>query len=297
MKRPKFKTAAKITITVLALAAIGGGWYWSRIQWIPAGYVGVIYNAASGLEPKIYPPKAVFVGWRKRLFTYPTRLMAAIYTQDPQAGEVKTADGILITTNDNANTTFDVAVMYRVKPDDVLKVFNSFGAIPIEEVQTLHIRRAVREAASVVGTQYDVFQLMGPKREEASQRMTEELQTRLAPKGITVETAMLAGDYPTADINQKITSRVNSFTELEISKLKQEIAEVERSKAVILAEAEQKAAALSSAQSGQRNVDLLKLEAAEAAIQRWNGELPPVSSKPGQTIVIGGNGLIGTGGK
>ena len=32
---------------------------------------------------------------------------------------------------------------------------------------------------------------------------------------------------------------------------------------------------------------MLQLQADQAAIDRWNGELPPIQQAPGQTIVIG----------
>jgi hypothetical protein len=263
-----------------------GGCAVSRTRWIPAGYVGLIYDASSGLQHKVYKPQAIFVGFRQQLYVYPTRLQNALYTQDPSAGEIRAADGILITTDDNANTTFDVAVIYRVKPENVEQVFNEFGAISIEDIQSMHIRRAVKEAANVVGTQYELFALMGPKREEASQKLTVELQNRLGRKGISIDRAMLGGCYPTPEFQQKITSRVNAYIELEISRLRQQIAEIDRQVALVKNESEAQAQNLSAATTKDRSIELLKLEAQRAAIEKWNGSLSPVSPRPGQTIVI-----------
>lgn len=228
MKRPKLKTVLRNFLLVLIIGAFTFMIVMSRMQWIPAGYVGVIYDASGGLQDKILRPQATFVGWRQQLYIYPTRLQNALYTNDPSAGERRTSDAILVTTNDNANTAFDVSVIYRVEPKDVIKVFNAFGPISIEEIQTLHIRRAVKEAVNAVGTQYDLFALMGAKRQEASTRMTEELVKRLSPKGITIEFAMLGACQPSANVQQKITSRVNSYVELEISRLRQQVAEIDR---------------------------------------------------------------------
>jgi len=233
MKRIKLKSLLRWLI-VFAVFGIGYGvFWWVRTRWIPAGFVGVIYDASGGLQQKVYPPSAVTVGWRQQLYTYPTKLQAAIYTQDPDAGEERTADGILVTTNDNASTIFDVAVFYHVEPKDVFKAFDAFGPIPIEDIQALHIRRAVKEAANAVGTQYDLFELMGPKRQIAGEQMRKELQDRLSRKGITIDNAMLGSCYPSPEIQGKITSRVNSYVELEISILKRQIAEIERQIAIV----------------------------------------------------------------
>lgn len=284
--RPSLKKFVIRSATVLILALFGFMFYMSRTDWVPAGYVGVIYDANKGIIPEVYKPSAIWIGWRQQLYIYPTRLQAAIYTEDPTAGESRAADGIMVTTNDNANTLFDVVVIYRIEQADVIKVFNAFGAVPVEEIQRTFIRRAVKEVANEVGTQYDLFALMGVKREEASKKVTESLKKKLSEKGIKVEVAMLGGCYPSQDIQQKITSRVNSYVELEISRLKREIAEIDRKVAVVKGEASSQASALTSGQVAGRSLELLRLEASEQAIEKWNGSLPAISPKPGQTIVL-----------
>lgn len=289
----KLKRALAIAGGIVGLVLVYETWVYSRTQWVPAGHVGVIYDAQGGLQKNVIKPRAVYVGWRQQLYTYPTQLQAAIYTQDADEGEVRSADGILITTNDNANTTFDVVVMYRVQPENVLTVFNEFGPIPIDDIQTQHIRRAVKEAVNVVGTQYDVFQLMGPKRQEASEAITKELQNRLGRKGITVENVMLGGCYPTPEVQSKITARVNSLTELQISRLRGQLADIEKQTALVRAQAEAESRKVSAAQVQGKSIEMLKLDTAEAALKKWNGQLPVLESKPGQTIVIGQDVMSG----
>lgn len=287
------KTKVRVWIVALLLVGIFGfGWWRSRVQWIPAGYIGVIYNAHGGLESKIYKPQALYIGFFQTLYTYPTTVQNALYTQDPSAGELKAADGILITTSDNANTTFDVSVIYRVKEEDVFRVFNAFGAIPIADIQTLHLRRAVRDATSEVGSQYDVFQLMGPAREEASDKLTKSLQAKMAIKGITVDRALILNAYPANDMAQKINSRVNGYTLLQISQLQSQIAEINRQASVVQGEAQQKAQSLTASQTVDKSLAFIRLELQEAAVDKWNGHLSPLSSDGKQTIVIGGNGVI-----
>jgi|GEM_PF-708680 len=266
-------------------------YYFTFTHWIPAGYVGVIYNAQGGLEKKFYMPQAVTLNWFQQLYTYPTKLQNAVYSQDPNSGEVKAADGISITTSDNANTVFDISVLYRVKPDDVFKAFSAFGAIPIEDIQSQHIRRAVKEAASAVGSQYDLFSLMGPKRQEASDRLTDSLRDILARKGITVEQAMILTVYPNVDTSAKINSRVNGYIQIDISSLNQKIAEINRQTSVLTAEAKQKAQSMTAAATSQKSLDVIQMDNTEAAIERWDGKVSPLSSDGHQTIVIGSDAL------
>jgi len=277
--------AGRLT-ALLVVGGIGWGFFLSRCQWVPAGHVGVIYSANGGLQKEVIRPRRVFVPWMSQLYVYPTMLKAAIYTNDPSQGEVRAADAVQVTTSDNANTPFDVVVWYSVRPEDVHTVFNSFRAIPIEEIQAQHIRAAVREAVNVVGPNYDAFQLMGPKRREASEKLKEQLVRLLQRKGITVQAAELAGAYPSQEITARITNRVNSLTDLKISEIRQQIAGVQRDTAVVKAQAQAKAQQLASSQTKDRSLDLLRLEADQAALEKWDGHLPPIQVKAGQTVIL-----------
>jgi regulator of protease activity HflC (stomatin/prohibitin superfamily) len=277
-------------VIVVGLVAVLGlavwGFRWSRSEWIEAGHVGVMYSARSGLIPRVYPPRRVFVPWFHQLYTYPTLTQAAIYTEDPSVGEERSADGIQVTTSDNAITTFDVVVYYRVQPQDVFTVFKEFGAIPIDTIQRVHIRRAVKDACQAVGTGSDAFALMGRNREAASAALTKELQTRLQPKGITVEMAYFCGAYPQEALMQKINQRVNAYTQLTIANIDQQIADVESQAALVKSRAETRAAAIKSSQTQSRSLELLQLETDRQALERWNGQLPPIQARAGQTLVI-----------
>jgi regulator of protease activity HflC (stomatin/prohibitin superfamily) len=295
----KFKRRLIIAGTVLGVLVIGFLYWLSRIQWIPAGYVGVVYSAQSGLRKSVYRPQALFVGPFEQLYVFPTKLQAAIYTQDKNWGEVHAADGIEITTSDSAITIFDVTILYQVRPEDVFTVFEKFGPIPIEEIQVLHLRRAVREAASAVGNRYDVFELLGTKREEASKLMTKEVHNRIGSKGITVLHAMLGSAHPSQSIADKITQRVNAYTQLEISKLESQIALVNRKSSVILAEAEASSRNITGLQTVDKSLEMLSLELESLAIDRWGkagGKLPSVIVQPGQTVIVNGQGIVPTGG-
>jgi hypothetical protein len=272
--------------TGVIIAGVGTSIYFSRSQWVPAGHVGLLYSATRGLDEKVIPPRRVYVPWLSQLYVYPTMVKAAIYTNDPAEGEVKAADAVQVTTSDNASTPFDVVVWYHVEPSNVRLVFESFRAIPIEEIQSQHIRAAVRQGASVVGTQYDAFQLMGPERAAASRKLTEQLQSVLARKGITIDRAEFAGAYPSKEILDRITNRINSLTDLKIAEIKQLIAQVQRDTAVIKAKAGAQAQQLASAQTKDRSLELLRLEATERALEKWDGHMPAIQVKPGQTVIV-----------
>ena len=257
--------------------------WWFRGQWIPAGYVGIIATP-SGLRQEVLTPRRVVVPWMCTLYTYPTKTTAAIYSSNPQDGEVKAADAVQVTTSDNLNIPFNITVWYRVMPKDVFLVFKSFGNSPIETIQAQNIRSAVKEAASAVGATYETFALMGPKREEASQQLTTKLQELLSTKGITIERAYFAGCDP-GPLAERMLSRINSQTELKSAQIRSQIAEIQKQITIVTAEGETKAQAISAGTTKDRSIRMLQLENAIAAAKKWNGRLPPLRNYRGPVLL------------
>ncbi|WP_395094746.1 SPFH domain-containing protein [Armatimonas sp.] len=287
----KFKTFALGCGGTLAAGLAIWGFIESRSAWIDAGYVGILYDASSGVQPKPLKPGRVFVGWRQRLYTFPTKLMSAKYVQDVDEGEQKTADGILITTSDNANTTFDVCVIYRINEENAIRVFNNFGPIDVETIQANHLRRAIKDVVNEIGPKYDVFELMGPKRQEFCRLATESLKKRMETNGISIDSLMLMTAAPAPETMEKITRRVNQYTEYDIAVLRRQIAEVARQTNVITAQARMTATRLTSATAKDKGLEQLQLQADEEAIEKWDGHLSEIRTGGGQTMVLDGSTL------
>ena len=287
----KFKSFAAGAGGLIVAGLAVWGFIESRSAWIDAGFVGILYDASSGVQPKPLKAGRVFVGWRQRLYTFPTKLMSAKYVQDASEGEQKVADGILITTSDNANTTFDVCVIYRIPEENAIQVFNSFGPIDVETIQANHLRRAIKDVVNEIGPKYDVFELMGPKRGEFNQLATESLKKRMSTNGIAIDSLMLMTAYPAPETMEKITRRVNQYTEYDIAILRRQIAEVSRQTNVITAQARMTATKLTSATAIDKGLEQLQLQADEDAIEKWDGHLPEIRTGGNQTMIIDGSTL------
>lgn len=281
----KFKAGCA---ALVAVPLIGFLFYSISAHWIPAGSVGLVYNASGGLDAHVYRPQRLFLTPWQRLYTYPTKIQAAIYTSDPAYGESKAADGILITTSDNAQTTYDVVVYYRVTPETVMQAFKAFGPIPIDDIQSQHIRRFVKEAVNAVGTEYDVFALMGEKRQEACEKVQARLVHELSPRGIEIEHVFLVSPEPVGEVNSKIAARVNAYTQLATSKLRSQIATLDSTIAVLRGQTEARARSIVAGSTNEKSILMQKLELAEEAVDAWDGTLPPIQPKGNQTIIVNG---------
>ncbi|MGC4047256.1 MAG: SPFH domain-containing protein [Armatimonas sp.] len=287
----KLKTFLATSGAVVGIGLLSWAFYEGRSSWIDAGYVGILYNATGGVVPKPIKPGRIFVGWRQKLFIFPTKLMSAKYVQDAEEGEQRAADGILITTSDNANTTFDVSVIYRIPEENAIQVFNSFGPVDMETIQSNHLRRAIKDVVNEIGPKYEVFDLMGPKRAEFCEAATKALQERMKSKGIEIDSLMLMTAYPAPETMEKITRRVNQYTEYDIAVLRRQIAEVTRQTNVITANAKMLAARATSATAKDKGLEQLQLQADEDAVEKWDGRLPAIRSGSGQTVIVDSNML------
>lgn len=286
----KLKTLVNTCGIIAGIGVLCWGSYEARSSWIDAGFVGILYNASGGVVPRPLKPGRVFIGWRQRLFIFPTKLMSARYVQDA-AGEAKAADGILITTSDNANTMFDVCVIYRIPEENAIQVFNSFGPVDVETIQSNHLRRAIKDVVNEIGPKYEVFDLMGPKRIDFCDAATQSLKERMRPKGIEIDSLMLMTAYPAPETSEKITRRVNQYTEYDIAVLRKQIAEVTRQTNVITANAKMLAGRATSATAKDKGLEQLQLQADEEALEKWDGRLPAIRTGTGQTVIVDSNML------
>lgn len=282
-----FKLKAGV-VAAIAVPVAAFLFYNVSAHWIPAGEVGLVYNASGGLDGRVYKPQRLFLTPWQRLYTYPTKIQAAIYTSDPAYGEQKSADGILVTTSDNAQTTYDVIVYYRIRPETVTTAFKAFGPIPVEDIQSQHIRRFVKEAVNAVGTEYDVFALMGPKRQEACEKVQDRLRNELGKRGIDIEHVFLVSPEPVGEVKGKIAARVNAYTQLATSRLRAQIATLDSQIAVLRGQTEAKARSIVAGGTNAKSITMQKLELAEAAVDAWNGVLPPIQPRGNQTIIVNG---------
>ena len=254
-------------------AFVAFGIYNSMHHWIPAGHVGLLYSPSGGLDKTPYPPSRIFVPPMSTLYLYPTVERSAIYTDDPDEGEVKEADSVKVTTNDPAQVNFDVVVNYHIEPNDVIKIFDNYKGQKLEQIQSTIIRAAVRQQASAVGKDYDQFTLMGSGRIEASNKLTSLLQADLGQRGITVDSAKFAAPYVNDQIMQRIISNVNSETDLKIAEINKQKAEANKAIALTTATAQAESSRLKSAQTKPKSLELMQLELDIETMKRWNGHL------------------------
>jgi ABC-type uncharacterized transport system substrate-binding protein len=134
---------------------------------------------------------------------------------------------------------------------------------------------------------------MGPKRVEASQKLSDRLKDKLSAKGITIIQAMILNAYPSQDLVTKIHNNVNSVTGVQIATLNQQISTMQNQINIVNAQATQEAQRITGSGTVAKSLDIIDLELAEEAAKKWNGTLSKVEGGGNKTIVVNGSGLFG----
>ncbi len=271
---------------LLGAAVVASILYFTRSEWVEAGSVGVWYGYGGLVRSHVVTPRRVWIPWGSHLYTYPTTQQLALYTDDPQSGEVRDADSIQVTTNDNMSTAFDVAVWYHIERGDVFRIFDNFRGVDIKQIQSNYLRPTVKRAVQDVGTQYSAIELMTGARKQASASLRARLADLVGQKGITVDFAEFAGVHPNEQTKGNTLARVNALVDLGISRTANQKAKIERDIAITKAKAEAQAQALTAQQVKGESIELQRLEAQIAATRKWDGQVPPIMVRPGQSVTI-----------
>jgi hypothetical protein len=269
----KTRTALTFGVIILALLIVlgltGAVALW---RWVPAGRVAIVYNANAGVKrDRVLPPGRHVLGPLDQLISAPTQVIPAFYTQDPDYGDSRAPEGIQVTTRQGSTVIFDVLLLYRVRKEDIWKVFDNFARQPIEVIQSTRVRRDVKNVANTVGKEFYLEELVGAKRREANELLTRNLKDQLAPLGFTVISAEFVTAYPNDDQARQLLAIATADINREIAATNAQAAEKQKTIAITLAQAKKSAAELVAVSTTPTSLALQKLDIEKERLQRWNG--------------------------
>lgn len=291
-KRLIWWAVGAVTLIYLGLLITATGLW----KWIPAGSVAIVYNANSGVKrDRVLGPGRYLLSPLDQLITAPTKLIPALYSQDPDMGERMAPDGIQVTTKQGSTVTFDVLVLYRVNKADVWKVFDNFARQPIEVIQSTRIRREVKNVANIVGKDYFLEELIGAKREAANKELAVRLTEALEPLGFAVDNAYFVTAYPNEAQSQQLMMIATADINREIAATNAQAAEKQKTIAITLAKARKDASALVAVSTTPTSMELQRLEIEKQRLERWDGSNIRIDTTGLTSIVVDPRAVQGGG--
>lgn len=274
----------------LAVAFIGI-WLLSGFTYINPGHVGIVIRRTGGgvdvapLGPGIHLVNPATTGVEE----YPTFMQTLILTRGREDGPDN--DEINVNSVEGQPLSLDVSMSFELDPSKVPALYTTFRT-DIEHIKHGYIKQAIRQALQEVVGNEEISAIIGPKKAEATARVTKLLELRLLPYGVQVKqftiNELRAPQTVMSAINQKNVMQQEALTAqnaLQKSSFEAQgdsIKAAGRAKA-IMAEAEAQSRAnrlLAESVTG----NLVQYE----MMKKWNGVMPQVSGNATPIIQMPG---------
>ena len=282
---------------------------WRCTERIPAGYVGVVYNLATGLSENTLPEGWKVVPPTKQITLYSIGIEQSYLTSEDK-GDSPKDESFKTPTADGKSLTVDLEFSYRFDKERAAEVFRQFKGQSGKEVKNTFIKPKMKAWTQEITAKYPVTDVFGDKRQELNEALDAYLKTKFEPYGIIIDTVNFTNISTDDETQAAIQKKVNAQQELELANIEAKTAKVQADKdkevALIAAEQEKEKASIEAEQAkiaaqGKADATRIKAEAEAEAnkkiaesltpelleknkIDKWSGDVPKVQGS-GATIV------------
>lgn len=243
---------------------------------IPQGHVGVVYDKTrGGIQEQVLTEGLNFVPPWAKVNEFATSTETVYMSADKRDGS-KENEEISIGCNDGSLKA-DLSFKYHFNSEDAPKVQKKFRGKDGEKI-VYDLRGQMRGWITEVTKNYSTMDAHLVKKDEINNKLIEHFNKKADKYGITFEEVTIMDTRPSKEVTKAIEKRQKIAQELEQQKLsleKTEIAkkqaELEADRKLIVANGDKKA-------NEARTAGLTDAVLKEKAIERWNGQLPQVTS-------------------
>jgi len=161
----------------------------ASIAYVPAGHVGVLtlFGRVTG---EVLPEGTHLV------FPFKTNQTTAIRTQElKEQASVPSEEGLII--------TLDTSLLFRLDPQKAAEIYQKVGPRYLEVVVEPTLRSAIRTATAA----HNANALYTGAREEVAKQVQKELEDKLGPRGVIIESVLLRDIQLPLMLKQSIESK------------------------------------------------------------------------------------------
>jgi len=161
----------------------------ASIAYVPAGHVGVLtlFGRVTG---EVLPEGTHLI------FPFKTNQTTAIRTQElKEQASVPSEEGLII--------TLDTSLLFRLDPQKAAEIYQKVGPRYVDVVVEPTLRSAIRTATSA----HNANALYTGAREEVAKQVQKELEDKLGPRGVIIESVLLRDIQLPLMLKQSIESK------------------------------------------------------------------------------------------
>lgn len=255
--------------------------FFSCMERVPAGYVGVVYNMNGGVDGEVLTQGFHLVSPTKKVTTYSIGIEQSYLTAENK-GDSQKDESFNIPTSDGKTVKVNLEFSYRFDEAKVADTFVQFKGRSGEEIKDTFIKPKIIAWTQEVSANYPVTDIFGDQRTKINAELDIYLKSKFEPYGIIIDTVnftdISVDDETATAIQEKVTAQQKlelARIEAETAKINaqkdKEVAEIEAEKVLIAAEAEAAANRKIAESLSEVLIQMQKLE-------KWDGKLPEIVS-------------------
>ena len=304
MNKGKIGAILVAIILVIALICVV-----ACLEKVPAGYVGVVYNMNGGVDGEILTQGWHIVSPTKKITEYSIGIEQSYLTAKDE-GDSPKDDSFEVPSSDGKGLKVELTFTYRYDVDTVANTFTRFKGQSGREILTSFIKPNIISWTKEVTSRYPVTEILGDKRASLNAELSEYLHAKFESYGIVIESVSLIDINPDEETRSAIQKKVTAQQEYELANIEaqtamvqaekeRQVAEVNAAKAVIEANAEAEVVRIAAQAEAEANREIaasLTPELIEKIMyERWDGELPKVSTGSDSGTIVSVGEIFGSG--
>ena len=237
---------------------------------VPANNVGIRYSIFTGTSENTLDEGISLKSPLDKIYFIDTTVQTRGY------------EGLSVQTKDSQFLNVTVNIKYRVNADDAFKVYRGYRTLDNlgDSIIGLYAQKSIES----VMTQYNVIEVLGDKKNEIYQKISDTLSERLQSEGVQLVEIVLVDTDAGEEIESAIKNEAVAKKEVETAEQNRLKAEKDAETKLIEAQAEADANALLT----EKLTDQIL---ADKWIEKWDGKMPTVTGS--DSNMIGLDSILG----
>jgi regulator of protease activity HflC (stomatin/prohibitin superfamily) len=239
----------------------------STLIFVPAGFVGVVYDRGFGVLSKPMKEGLNFaIPFWQSVTLMDTRLQEYTMSMVPDEGALRRDDSLDAPTSDGQQVKVDATVIFRIDAAKAPEILKKIGLDYVDKLVRPYSRSQIR----MVISRYTAPAIYSESRQEAETAMSKELFDLLASKNIIIDKVLLRSVSFSAEYSRAIEAKVIAEQKVKQAEFEVKVASQQAQAKIAEAKGLAEAQALQKASLTQ---EFLQLE----AIKKWDGHMPQVA--------------------
>lgn len=256
---------------------------------INPGYVGIKVNSwGSQRGVSDYPistGRVAYNPWTTTVVEYPTFVQTTSWTRNPNEGHPSNEE-ISFSSKEGTAFTADISISYNLDAEKVPNFYVKFRADNIDTWTHGYLRNLARNTFDSVAGEFTVEQVMGDNG-PLVKAVKDQMQGQLSEFGVHIDQIGFIGrPRPPEAVDEMLSAKVKA-QQIALQKQAEVVqAEQDAKSTIARAQGDAEANRIRSASITDNIIKMKSLENQNAAISKWDGQMPYMLTSDGSKMLF-----------